>query len=846
MKKLISLVLAIAMLVSLVPTFAFATEAEPQTSNTVTLFDFGNTATHSTAGYSKNAAKPSAVCYDGKDASLRWEMDITETSDGNVSNTPELDLVYTASDLSALSDDAVINVRFYSENKGSKFNLVYFGSEGIGWKDTDDDGASDLLVSYNEAVTINGGWQVHSMPLKTLLGRFRNYAGDNKITVRFNDEGWSNLKNGGYNDGDTVYIDEIWVDADPDSYYDNLGSDTKLLWEATDKAENPKGSTDITKNLYEEYTLNNVNYEFATLDDSTKFATSDYTWVNMWIYSDKAQQDGMYFTLFGSYTKADSTTTGSVIRFPIQKLDWTGWKLISFNIESDRVSADSGLAGNVTKLRFDVGKWNNLTAVNKATESLTFGLDGVWLSNTSAQAAYEEGLSYGNSATLNTNVIYSKDFNTKSSLIRPSASYHVTNDLNASYNPYNSRMYDMSARLSFNSVTYNDILNLSTRVATTKMASLQIKDRSPKTTDTNGYEKNPKIEVDDNSYVNAWIYNPEPKYTFDGVTPAEFLIVLGHRGDGTANATYHAVAVAADWSGWKLISIPVTAWNNTYKTYGIYQIYISCNMDRYPRNTDGNVVIVSRTDAQKKAGYASLGKVDSGTNHNVFARKYTLTQTDGVITAASGEVNANYYNYIDVERVWITDGPVAETTAITPYDNSALRCSETASENVTLFTAAENAIASSVINVVKTIDGVTSKVDAAYANGVLTIPSFEYGASYSAALDITGTNGVKTKAEFIFANEDVHVSDMTADGKTTTITMHGNLDKSYTEARIIAAVYASPENNELEAAYVGDAAENGVATVTIPSDMNLEGKGVRFFFFDSMSGIKPLKYNLWK
>jgi len=846
MKKLISLVLAIAMLVSLVPTLALATEAEPQTSNTVTLFDFGNTDTFNTVSYSKNAAKPSALAFEGKDASLRWEMDITSTSDGSVSNTPELDLVYTASDLSTLSDDAVINVRFYSENAGSKFNLVYYGSEGIGWKDTDDDGASDLLVSYNEAVEINGGWQVHSMLLGTLLNRFRNYAEDNKITVRFNDDGWSNLNNGGYNDGDTVYIDEIWVDTNPDAYYDNLGADTKLLWEATDNAENPKGSIDADRNLYEEYTLNNVNHEFAALDDSTKFATSDYTWVNMWIYSDKAQQDGMYFTLSGEFTKSDSTTTGSVIRFPIQKLDWTGWKLISFNIESDRVSADSGLAGNVTKLRFDVGKWNNLTAVNKATESLTFGLDGVWLSNTSAQAAYEEALSYGNIAALNTNVIWSKDFNTKSSLIRPSTSYHVTNDVNASYNPYNSRMYDMSARLSFNSVTYNDILNLSTRVAATKMASLQVKDRSPKTSDTTGYAKNPKIEVDSNSYINAWIYNPAPKYTFDGVTPAEFLIVLGHRGDGTANATYHAVAVAADWSGWKLISIPVTAWNNTYTTYGIYQIYISCNMDRYPINTDGNVVIVSRTDAQKEAGYASLGKVDNGTNHNVFARKYTLTKTDGVITAASGEVNANYYNYIDVERVWITDGPVTEELNVTPTDNSAIRCSETNSNAVTLFTAAENTVANSNVNVIKTVGNTTSKVNATYANGVLTLPSFEYGASYSVVADITGTNGVKTKAEFTFANEDIHIGDMIVDGKTATITMHGNLGDDYANSKIIAAVYTSSSCDELEAAYVGIIDANGNATVTIPAETDTTDKTVRFFFFNNTESIKPLEFDIQK
>ncbi|MBR3934412.1 MAG: hypothetical protein IKJ68_10970 [Clostridia bacterium] len=832
MKKLISLVLAIAMLVSLVPTLALATEAEPQASNTVTLFDFGNTDTFNTVSYSKNAAKPSALAFEGKDASLRWEMDITSTSDGSVSNTPELDLVYTASDLSTLPDDAVINVRFYSENAGSKFNLVYFGSEGIGWKDTDDDGASDLLVSYNEAVTINGGWQVHSMSLKSLLNRFRNYEEDNKITVRFNDDGWSNLKNGGYNDGDTVYIDEIWVDTNPDSYYDNLGADTKLLWEATDKAENPKGSIDADRNLFEEYTLNNVNHEFAALDDSTKFATSDYTWINMWIYSDKAQQDGMYFTLSGEFTKSESTS-GSVIRFPIQKLDWTGWKLVSFNVAEDRVSADSGFEGNVTKLRFDVGKWNNLTAVNKATESLIFGLDGVWLSNTSAQAAYEEALSYGNSAALNTNVIYSKDFNTKSSLIRPSTSYHVTNDLNASYTPYNSRMYDMSARLSFNSVTYNDILNLDTRVVAAKMASLQILDRK-----ASGAAM---LAVTNNSYLNAWIYNPEPKYTFDGVTPAEFIISLGHRGtEGTSSVSYSYVAVRADWSGWKLISIPVSTWGTNFATNGIAQIYISCNMDRYSRETSGAPKIVTRSDNN---GYVRLL---SGGGHNVFSRKYTLTKTDGVITAASGEVNANYYNYIDVERVWITDGPVTEELNVTAADNSAIRCSQTDSNAVTLFTTAENTVANSSVNVIKTVGNTTSKVNATYANGVLTLPSFEYGASYSVVADITGTNGVKTKAEFTFANEDIHVGDMVVDGKTATITMHGNLGDDYANSKIIAAVYTSSSCDELEAAYVGIIDANGNATVTIPAETDTTDKTVRFFFFNNTESIKPLEFDIQK
>ncbi len=829
MKKLISFVLAAAMLVSLVPTFAFATEAEPQSGNTVTLFDFGNPATFSTVNYSEIAAKPSALCYDGKDSSLRWEMDITSTSDGDVSNTPELDLVYTATDLSNLSDDAVINVRFYSENAGSKFNLVYYGSEGIGWKDTNDDGKSDLLVSYNEAVTINGGWQVHSMSLDTLLERFRNYTEDNKITVRFNDDGWSNLEDGGYNDGDTLYIDEIWVDANPNAYYDNLGTDTKLLWEATDKAENAKVSIDTDRNIYEEYTLNNVNHEFATLDDSTKFATSDYTWVNMWIYSDKAQQNGMYFTLYGSYT--NGTATGSVIRFPIQKLDWTGWKLVSFNIADDRVSADSGLAGDVTKLRFDVGKWDNLTAVNKATGSVTFGLDGVWLSNTSAQAAYEEALSYGNTAALNANVIYSKDFNTKSSIIRPNTSYHVTNDVNASYNPYNSRLYDMSARLSFNSVTYNDILNLNTRVANAKTASLQVLDRKSAGATM--------LAVTNNSYLNAWIYNPEPKYTFDGVTPAEFVIVLGHRGaNGTDSSTsYSYVAVRADWSGWKLISIPVSTWGTNFATNGIAQIYISCNMDRYSRETSGAPKIVTRTDNN---GYVRLL---SGGGHNVFSRKYTLTKTDGVITAASDEVNANYYNYIDVERVWITDGPVTDELNVTAADNSAIRCSETSDNDVTLFTAEADTISSSSVNVIKTIDGVTSKATASYTNGVLTFDNFEYGATYSVVADITGTNGVKKVVDFTFTNEDYHVI-TTEDNTSIAVTLHGNLPADYENALVVAAVYTSGGTELVSAdpAYIDEL--TGTITANVGALDN--GQTVKFIFINNMNDIKPLEFNIQK
>ena len=277
-------------------------------------------------------------------------------------------------------------------------------------------------------------------------------------------------------------------------------------------------------------------------------------------------------------------------------------------------------------------------------------------------------------------------------------------------------------------------------------------------------------------------------------------------------------------------------------TYGIAHIYLSCNLEKLPRNTDGNVLIVERSASDYERGY-----MNAGTYHNVFARKYsTLEKTDNVITNASNEVNANYYNYIDVERVWITDGPATEELNVTPADNSAIRCSQTDSNAVTLFTTAENTVANSNVNVIKTVGNTTSKVNATYANGVLTLPSFEYGASYSVVADITGTNGVKTKAEFNFANEDIHIGDMVVDGKTATITMHGNLGDDYANSKIIAAVYTSTSCDELEAAYVGIIDANGNATVTIPDETDTTDKTVRFFFFNNTESIKPLEFDIQK
>ena len=831
MKKLISIVLALSMLISLVPTFAFATEAENTTSYIITLFDFGDTAALSNVTYSKIAATPSALAYEGKESSLKWEMKLPESLKLE-DTTPELDMLTDfETDLSLLSEDALVNVRFYTEDAGSTFNLVYMGSEKDNVvKDTDNDGEADAKTFKRYGVVANGGWQVHSTPLKPILENLYNYGtNDYKFGVRFNDEGWSNMTNGLYNDGDTIYIDQIWVDTNPDAYYDNLGEDAKVLWKATDDSVNLKISNDTERNFYTEYTLKSNNYVFTTLSDTEIFSDSDYQYINMWIYSKQAQQDGMYFTLF--------IDTSTVIRYPIPQIDWSGWKLISFNLADDRESDDESKHGIVKNLRFDVGKWANLSSINMAPGNVTFGLDGVWLSNTSAQAEWENANTFGNVSAIEGS-IFSRDFNTNggiSSYSTDIGSLQTTRSFNAKINRYNAHTYDTNARLGFSSVTYNNVRDYSGFLAVGRVGTLQIRDRIAKNSNS--------TQVDSNSYINAWIYTPEERYTFDGTTPAEILMAVGHRGANNAgNVSYKYVAIPVNWTGWKLISIPVSYINTDLTEYGIAHIYLSCNLEKLPRDASGNVLIVERSEADYERGY-----VLNGSYHNVFSRKYsTISQTDGVISSVSSEVHADYYNYIDVERVWISDGPVTDTEPdLLPADNSELKCSSDG-KAVNIFTS-NDAIAKTNINVIKTVGNTVSKVNASYSNGTVTLPEFTYGATYSVYADVCGANGVYNKDEFTFTTEDIHVGDklISDDGKTATITFHGNLGE-YEDSLLVAAVYSGSNKQELEAAIPGTVAVNGVATVTIPENIDTEGKTVEFFFFDSLDNIKPLKFNFQK
>lgn len=868
MKKLISLVLAIAMLVSLVPTFAFATETETQTSNIITLFDFGDPATFGTATYSKKPSSPSALAYEGKDSSLRWEMQMTSSAEGWITS-PELDMTYSATDLSTLPEDSVVNVRFYSDAVGSKFNLVYFDSEGIGWRDTDGDGVKESLVSYNEAITINGGWQVHSMPLSTLLNRFLKYDEDNKLTIRFNDNDWNNLENEGYNDGDTVYIDQIWVDTNPEAYYDALDADenNKVVWNYSDGVAVGSYSTgsavDMDKNTFAKFSGTNftatLKRDKAADSDGSPvynsiFDTTGYNYLNLWLYSPQAQDDGINVVMYtvsqhnSGYNWIDgekvAATANASNRFSIPQVDWEGWKLVSLDISS--------IDKKVIYLDVNAGGWTGQTYTNRPDyKAVEFGVDGIWLSKgeTSPASEWETENSVGNVPKINPKSTdkFTFDFNNGDALIGYATQTGNTKSYNSAVNRYNNRVYDVNARLSFRSAEFTDLTALSGNdkfiSSINKSAVLQVKERT--TTDF--------VKVESGDYLNAWIYNPEPKYTFDGVTPADIVIGVSSY---TTTHSYAYFGVQANWSGWKLISLPLSTLGYSEEK-NISHIFIACNYGRISLDTSkkdytvtdrsGNVTTGTATYGLPKiyTGRNTLGygRVTGTTGSNVFARPYTLTKSGNTITGVTETTDSlgSTYNYIDVERVWISSGPVTDDIALTYAGGPELRCSSDGN-NVSLFTAEADTISSSSVNVIKTIDGVTSKATATYANGALTFDNFEYGATYYVNAEIIGTNGVKKHVDFTFTNEDIHVSDVSNVGGTVTITMHGNLGQ-YATANIIAAVYTSNSFNELEKAYVGNTS-NGVATVTIPADTNLDN--VQYFLFDNMDNIKPLKFNIQK
>ena len=409
-------------------------------------------------------------------------------------------------------------------------------------------------------------------------------------------------------------------------------------------------------------------------------------------------------------------------------------------------------------------------------------------------------------------------------------------------NPF---IYDTVARISFNSVTYSMLNNVAVNSSDSKVdgtckGNFYIYGSGNNTTDFIDSADG----LNDNSYLNMWIYNPEPKYTWDGTTPGEISVALGFW-NGT-KTQLSLLNIIADWQGWKLVSVPVKSINANLVTKGINHIYFAVNAGWYAvtKASAGtpSVNIATRTDAQKAQGWAVAGSM------NVIARK-NIETTDEKGNKIRKDVDGNNFNYIDIARVWISNGAPEDTSFEATFaDNSAIICPEEISEPISLYSTEENVAKANFKGIVRNADGTVDFFDPAVENGSLASDNLAYGADYGIYAEMYNTNGIKLAKDFTLRTEEYHVSEIAAseDGKTSTVKMHGILPEDYADAVLVAAVYsANGDVVKLETVNKADYdAETGEITASI-SEIG-EGQTIKFLFLSGLGTLKPLADNVRK
>lgn len=190
----------------------------------------------------------------------------------------------------------------------------------------------------------------------------------------------------------------------------------------------------------------------------------------------------------------------------------------------------------------------------------------------------------------------------------------------------------------------------------------------------NTTSSNEKIKVkDDNgykyNYINAWVYNPEVKYsTFENnntkgkTSELVWLLRTGASADATkGDASYQMARVSMNWTGWKLVSLPITQFTKGSQPssldYGIYKIDFSVNgwAGSVPSWPDGNhyayvdamwfsAETVTAAESFTHDGYisADLGG-DNAFTFNTSSQTYASSLADKVTVKKDGAVLTNGY-----------------------------------------------------------------------------------------------------------------------------------------------------------------------------------------------------------
>ena len=368
---------------------------------------------------------------------------------------------------------------------------------------------------------------------------------------------------------------------------------------------------------------------FRTLSSGEKIKTTGYNYINAWIYNPEVKQVdsktcGLNWVLYTGESQ-DDIKGNFYFRAKIT-MDWTGWKLVSIPLTS--FAANNNESANLSNGIYNVTQswpdgnhyayvdamWFSAETVT-AAESFThdgyisadLGGDNAFTFNTSSQtyaSSLADKVTVKKDGAVLTNG-YTAEADSKKLNIRfagnleSGSKYEI--DLGNSVLKTVFKVDDaFSGEGKYRIDT--DPFSITGTKAVKSMENSRLSDHTakmswtgldePKTKDAGAYfflasTDDERLKITDKyNYINVWLYNPEVKQStlenkIKGRTSQIILLLrTGQNATNREDIYCFRYGISMDWTGWKLVSVPISSFtqNRTGNLdYGIYKIDISTN-----------------------------------------------------------------------------------------------------------------------------------------------------------------------------------------------------------------------------------------------------------------------------
>ena len=580
MRKAWGMLLAICMLVNLlsaIPAVGLAQAAGPEPQR---IIKFNDPESLKKIKDNASVSLSTDVAWEDSVTSLMW----TFPEDNNAVNI--------ATDGIDWSEYTCFRMRFYAEHAGDTVTII---------PNYDNDGVeiyNNPLFRINHTIATEG-WQ----DVALLLQRFTPRAGSiSNVAPEWKDiTGVAlrvNFMQDSYTPGHQLYIDEVWLEkaytytpndsdvAEGDEVILNVtnpadaaattnkGSTSEDYFTTMDAREDGNGAY-LMQNVKERYSgLNGEgeNYLYETEIGSGK-DLSQYQYINFWMYSPRAVNAGLHVSLVSKAKHATATDTRDKFLMNPILMDWTGWKLVSIQVQDGSGSprgtqgpSASNNAGyqfdmsNVHIVRINAGGWSD-----GKTGSFTpawhhdgaYGLEKVWFS--------AEAPARANQVIATQTMQPQPELPNGSLLLNDFGSadkFPVSDQINRPQNTVNTRLYNMNARMAWSG----------NKVQETNLYSYP---------EDSGDETDQKLRIKDAgyTYVNFWLYSPGPKFNAGKNNEPSHINLVVHHGTDENNTNfsgggYQFIHFPVDWTGWKLVSQRLS---NDAINRGIYRIQLNAN-----------------------------------------------------------------------------------------------------------------------------------------------------------------------------------------------------------------------------------------------------------------------------